>query len=176
MKKRLLGITLLFYILSIYGQEVKNADLHPREHILFDADWKFFLGHACNKEQDFNNGTGYFSYFAKTGYGDGAASAGFDDRAWRNIDLPHDWCVELPFAKDGSHSHGYKAKGKNYPENSIGWYRKTFTLAKEDRGKKISIVFEGFFVCGGKGTWDYFNWLVCLQSRWHIGVGDNNFS
>ena len=64
---------------------------------------------------------------------------------WRSVDVPHDWCVELPFAKNGSVSHGSKAIGKNYPEHSVGWYRKTFFVDSAWLGKKISVEFEGVF-------------------------------
>jgi len=32
----------------------------------------------------------------------------------------------LPFDGRGSHSHGYKAIGRNFPDTSVGWYRKSF--------------------------------------------------
>jgi beta-galactosidase len=118
----------------------KNND---RERILMDSGWLFALGHSFDAKKDFNNGTGYFSYFAKTGYGDGAASQNFDDRAWRKLGLPHDWCVELPFDARGGHSHGYKAIGRDFPENSVGWYRKSFFIPESDLGKRISIEFDG---------------------------------
>ena len=115
----------------------------PREQLLMDFGWRFALGHSYNTEQDFDNGSGYFSYFAKAGYGDGAADKDFDDRAWRILDLPHDWCVELPFDSLGEHSHGYKAIGRNFPENSVGWYRKNFFIPESDLGRRISIEFDG---------------------------------
>ena len=114
-----------------------------REHLLMDSGWRFALGHAYDAQKDFNHGTAYFSYFAKAGYGDGAASENFDDRAWRKIDLPHDWCVELPFDSLGGHSHGYKAIGREFPENSVGWYRKSFFIPESDLGKRISVEFDG---------------------------------
>ncbi|MBR4497909.1 MAG: DUF4982 domain-containing protein [Bacteroidales bacterium] len=113
--------------------------------ISLNKDWKFALGHTYDRSADFNNGTSYFSYVTKAGFGDGPANAGFDDRMWRTVDVPHDWCVELPFAPDGSVSHGSKAIGNNYPENSIGWYRKTFFADSTWLGKKISVEFEGVF-------------------------------
>lgn len=116
-----------------------------REKISMDAEWKFAFGHPCNTEQDFCHATGYFSYFAKAGYGDGPAAPNFDDRAWRILDLPHDWAVEQPFDSQASHSHGYKAVGRNYPETSIGWYRKTFRIPRSDLGRRISIQFDGVF-------------------------------
>lgn len=130
----ILSVTVFTTVVS--GQSV-------RQRILMDEDWKFSLGHACEAEKDFNSGTSYFTYFAKTGYGDGAAAKDFDDRAWRNLNLPHDWCVELPIDKRGSFSHGFNAIGRNFPENSVGWYRKKFFIPASDLGKKISLDFDG---------------------------------
>ncbi len=110
-----------------------------------DSGWLFAYGNSFDASKDFNHGTAYFSYFAKAGYGDGAAAQNFDDRAWRKLDLPHDWCVELPFDSLGGHSHGYKAIGRNFPENSVGWYRKSFFIPESDLGKRISIEFDGVF-------------------------------
>jgi beta-galactosidase len=121
------------------------AQSSPREKVLMDRGWRFSFGHPSDKEKDFNYGQSVFSSFAKAGFGDGPASPGFDDRAWRKLDLPHDWAVEAPFDPGASHSHGYKAAGKNFPERSIGWYRKTFVVPKSDEGKRISINFEGVF-------------------------------
>lgn len=114
-----------------------------REHLLMDNNWRFAFGHSYDQEQDFNNATGYFSYITKTGYGDGAAAKNFDDRSWRELNLPHDWAVEQGFSALASHSHGYKTVGRKFPETSVGWYRKTFTIAESDTAKRISIQFDG---------------------------------
>ncbi|MCW3789521.1 beta-galactosidase GalA [Plebeiibacterium sediminum] len=114
-----------------------------RSNVCFDKGWFFAFGHPFDKTQDYNTGTGYFSYMAKAGYGDGAASKDFDHRAWRPIDLPHDWAVEMPFDSKGSHSHGYKAVGPGFPDVSVGWYRKTFVVTREDKGKQIFLDFDG---------------------------------
>ncbi|MDE6768377.1 MAG: DUF4982 domain-containing protein, partial [Muribaculaceae bacterium] len=66
-------------------------------------------------------------------------------KEWKEVTLPHDWVVDLPFAKEASHSHGYKTVGYKYPETSVGWYRKTFTIPEEDFGKHISLQFDGIF-------------------------------
>ena len=134
-----LSLSLSLHISS--AQALDNTSV--RERVKFNHEWKFALGHATDPKQDFNHGTAYFSYYAKTGYGDGPAARNFDDRPWRIVDLPHDWCVELPFTADGGHSHGYRAIGINYPGNSVGWYRKKFNIPNEDLGKKISIEFDG---------------------------------
>jgi beta-galactosidase len=116
-----------------------------RERSSFDAGWRFAFGHPFDPARDFNHGTGYFSYFAKAGYGDGPAAAKFDDAAWRVLDLPHDWAVEAPFSPAGSPSHGFKAIGRNFPDASVGWYRKTFDVPASDLGRRISVEFDGVF-------------------------------
>jgi beta-galactosidase len=134
-------IAIILFVLVT--REAIFAGDSAREKLCMDSEWRFALGHATDPNKDFDYSTAYFTHFAKAGYGDGAASAYFDDRAWRVLDLPHDWCVELPFNSKGSHSHGYKEIGYNFPENSIGWYRKTFFIPESDFGKRISIRFDG---------------------------------
>jgi beta-galactosidase len=135
------SLLLLATISFSYGQSTPAS----REHILLDSGWKFALGHSYNKDLDFGNGKGSFSYYAKTGYGDGAAAEKFDDRAWRAVDLPHDWAIELPFSRKGVHSHGFKAMGDQFPENNVGWYRKNFFIPEGDKDKRVFIEFEGIF-------------------------------
>jgi len=135
------GVLLLFAQL-IFAQTGSST---LREHLLMDFGWKFAFGHPYDTEKDFNNGIGYFSYLAKTGYGDGAAAPGFDDRSWRKLDLPHDWAVEASFDSKASFSHGFKAIGRNFPDKSIGWYRKTFNIPESDLGRRIHVAFDGVF-------------------------------
>nr|WP_315241604.1 beta-galactosidase GalA [uncultured Flavobacterium sp.] len=116
-----------------------------REKILIDKDWRFSFGHLYDAQKDFNHATGYFSYLTKTGYGDGPAAQNFDDRAWRKLDLPHDWAVEQAFSEKGSFSHGFKTAGKGFPEKNIGWYRKKITIPESDKGRIISLKFDGVF-------------------------------
>ena len=118
-----------------------------RERLLMDFGWRFAFGHATDPARDFDPDPAgsTFSYFAKAGTAAGAATADFDDRGWRTLDLPHDWAVEVPFSNRGSGSHGYKAIGKNFPETSVGWYRKTFSIPAADLGRHITIEFDGVF-------------------------------
>jgi beta-galactosidase len=124
----------------LWSQENQSQ---TRERLLMDFGWKFAYGHPFDAAKDFDHGTSYFSYYAKAGYGDGPAAAGFDDRAWRQLDLPHDFAVEQPFDPRGSHSHGYKAIGRNFPEVSVGWYRKHFVIPASDLGRRITVTFDG---------------------------------
>jgi beta-galactosidase len=130
----------------VYSLEGQTRQQPPtRETLLMDYGWRFALGHATDTRKDFDHGSGYFSYAAKAGYGDGAAAKDFDDRGWRRLDLPHDWCVELPFDKRGSYSHGYKAIGRAFPDHSIGWYRKHIFIPESDVGRRIFIECDGVF-------------------------------
>jgi beta-galactosidase len=116
-----------------------------RERLRFDAGWRFAIGHPSDPARDFGHATGYFSYLAKTGFGDGPAAPSFDDRGWRRLDLPHDWAVELPFDGRASHSHGYRTVGPRFPDTSVGWYRRTFQIPNEDLGRRIRIEFDGVY-------------------------------
>ena len=113
----------------------------------FDEGWKFHLGNAADPSKDFGCGTEYFNYLTKANsiHNNGPYSNKFDDKDWKPVDLPHDFVVDLPFDSVASHSHGYKAVGYKFPENSVGWYRKTFHLDKEDQGKHIELIFDGIF-------------------------------
>ena len=126
------------------GRAADPASL-GRERTRLDAGWRFALGDASDPAKDFGHGTGFFSYLAKTGFGDGPAAPGFDDRTWRIVDVPHDWAVEMPFDPRASHSHGYKAVGPRFPETSVGWYRRTFTVANEDLGRRIRLELDGAY-------------------------------
>lgn len=85
---------------------------------LFDQGWKFHLG---DDKQ--------------------AAGKNYNDRAWRTLDLPHDWSIEgrvdrnNPSGNDG----GY------YPAGT-GWYRKTFTLPHDIKNRKTGLYFEGVYM------------------------------
>lgn len=141
-----LSMMLLIAPRDVRAQEPSSAaEPHMRQRLLMDAGWRFALGHAADVSKDFGHATGQFSYFAKTGYGSGASESDFDDRAWREINLPHDWAVELPFSERASGTHGYKAIGQNFPGTSVGWYRKSFTIPASDLGRRISIEFDGVF-------------------------------
>jgi beta-galactosidase len=118
-----------------------------RECINFDEDWQFAFGDASSPAKDFGCGTEYFNYLTKAAsiHNEGPYSPKFDASGWTTVDLPHDWVVDLPYAAEASHSHGYKTVGYKYPETSVGWYRKTFTVPAKDYGKHLWLQFDGIF-------------------------------
>ena len=118
-----------------------------RERIRLDENWQFAFGNAASPEKDFGCGTEAFNYLTKAAsvHNTGPYSSKFDASEWKHVDLPHDWIVDLPYAKEASHSHGYKTAGYKYPEHSVGWYRKTITIPETDSGKHIYLQFDGIF-------------------------------
>jgi len=130
----------------------------PREQLLLDFGWRFHLGNANDAAEDFRFGSPVREgTFAKAGQdwlhnpGDPPLQHSFDDSAWRVVDLPHDWALELPYVPpDGpdvtAHAaHGGKPLGREYPATSIGWYDRTFDVPAEDEGLRLCLDFDGVF-------------------------------
>ena len=140
MKNRLILLLLSLGILSLKIEA-------QRTRLNFDRDWKFHFGHAANAEKDFNYTIS--NIFSKSSVAPNTAiPVNFDDSKWRKLDIPHDWVVELPFAYKNNFdvmAHGYKPVGGLFPENSIGWYRKHFTIARTDTGSRFQLQFDGVF-------------------------------
>lgn len=144
MRRPLLVAVLMGVLFSFHTGE--RAYAHNTRQ-LFNDDWKFTLGNADHRK-DMTHGTDYFSYMTKIGYLTDPSSPiilSFDDSSWKNVTLPHDWVVDLPFSGQASHSHGYKTIGWKYPDTSVGWYRKHLFVPQSDKGKHITIEFEGIF-------------------------------
>lgn len=141
--KRLL--TLSVWTLSAFSLFAKEV----REDILLDKDWKFSKG-------DFPE----------------AIHLSFCDKEWKSVSVPHDWAITGPFDRtidlqrtaikeDGETSaiiHTGRTGG--LPYIGVGWYRKIFDVLHYEKGKQVSILFDGamsnadIYVNGKKvGTW-----------------------
>lgn len=83
----------------------------------FNKDWHFSLGDNAD-----------------------AKNVNFNDKAWRNVTLPHDWSVESDFTADAAMGNegGYLPAG-------IGWYRKQLNMPKEWAGKTVKLMFDGVY-------------------------------
>ncbi|MCG8448519.1 MAG: DUF4982 domain-containing protein [Pirellulales bacterium] len=87
---------------------------------------------------------------------EGLAAREFEDSAWRELDLPHDWGIEGPFRQD------LPGRTGKLPWAGIGWYRKHFSCDASDRGKRFFVDFDGamsdatVYVNGKQvGRWPY---------------------
>jgi beta-galactosidase len=86
-----------------------------RRRLSMDPGWRFTLGDVA-----------------------GAERPGFDDRAWRRLDLPHDWSIEGVPRQDAPAG----GRGGFFP-TGIGWYRKAFRLPAGARGQRAWLEFDG---------------------------------
>ncbi len=124
-----------------------NLSTKAQQVINFDDYWKFHFGHASDPSKDFKYGVA--NIFSKTGGAyETAIDPNFADSDWTNLNLPHDWAIEVPFANNPNfdvESHGFRKVGGLFPENSIGWYRKHFKIAKSDSGNRFQLQFDGVF-------------------------------
>jgi beta-galactosidase len=128
------------------AQEASEGGLAPREKLLLDSGWRFSLGHADDPAHDFGFAGGDGETFSKSGSFFMPGEAKFDDSAWKKVDLPHDWAVDLPFENDKNLvSQGSKPLGRKYPATSIGWYRRVFDIPAADAGRRIALEFDGVF-------------------------------
>ncbi|WP_394762559.1 beta-galactosidase GalA [Phenylobacterium sp.] len=108
----------------------------PGERLSLDLGWRFHRGDIAAPIPH----TGDQSYAStKAGAAGGAAALRYDDKAWRTLDLPHDFVVEGPFEETANVAQGYRPKG-------VAWYRRTLTLDPADRGKHLEIQFDGIAV------------------------------
>ncbi len=148
--------------LLVGAHDARNnvVEIWPQNRLLLDFGWRFHFGHANDPAKDFGYGAqNREATFAKSGAFPPVTRANFDDSGWQAVDLPHDWAVELPFEKgpqtldrDGKPTgryelpdHGAKPIGRDFPETSIGWYRRVFDIPATDEGKRISVEFDGVF-------------------------------
>ena len=144
---------------SLALAEPAPATAPAREQIRLDDGWRFHLGHASDLDRDFGFGR-YQRTFAKVQEdAPPATQPAFDDSGWAAVRVPHDWAVALPFARpegplpapddrnvrDRLAAHGFKAIGRDHPENSIGWYRRILPAGSADRGRQLWLEFDGVF-------------------------------
>jgi beta-galactosidase len=82
----------------------------------------------------------------------GAENPEFNHSSWRRLDLPHDWSIEdLPDQKPDSVLGPFsKASiGKMFTGYTIGgtaWYRKQFTINRQNRNKIVYLIFDGIYM------------------------------
>lgn len=104
--------TLLFISIIISLQVVAQRTI-----VNFNQGWRFLLGNDSL-----------------------AFQPSYNDTKWRQLSLPHDWSIELPFSETASATN----QGGALP-GGIGWYRKTFTMPATSKGKHIAIEFDGIY-------------------------------
>ena len=104
-----------------------------REQLSMDFGWRFHFGEIEQPEiTEFN----YYYNHTKAESARGPAAPSYYDMDWEWVDLPHDYGLyELPDQTYTSAFGFYRRKN--------AWYRKLFSLSREDMGKRLVIQFDG---------------------------------
>lgn len=119
-----------------------------RKILNFDKGWRYHKAiygedtlsdnygamYVSSKTERVKSGPGAYKHY------DLSQSWSFEDEIinekWENVDLPHDYIIrQTPDPEYGS------ASGFFHYHNA--WYRKRFTVEEENRGKRISLLFDG---------------------------------
>ncbi len=106
-----------FFLFLLIFQLGVNAQKNVRERIDFNKDWFFSLTESAISEMP--------------------ASTNVN---WRKLNLPHDWSIEGKFDE-----HSPATTGGAALNGGLGWYCKSFSLPVSEKGKQISIDFDGVY-------------------------------
>ncbi|MBQ9097940.1 MAG: DUF4982 domain-containing protein [Clostridia bacterium] len=124
---------------------------HVRKRFLMDPDWRFHRG-QLEQQLATKHSAVYNSVKAGSAKGPGTKGA-FDDSDWERVDLPHDYLREAEFSPDAVGNHGGRVK-------CDGWYRKTFVVDPQLRGKHAMLIFGGI----STAATIYFNGSIAERS------------
>ncbi|HEX8187151.1 MAG TPA: beta galactosidase jelly roll domain-containing protein, partial [Pyrinomonadaceae bacterium] len=150
------GLLLLLACAAFTSAVAGAAQASPRSRASFNDGWRF-------QKDDPPGAEGRLSYekikgaVAATGREFVAGAAGsesvqadealgadvaytrreFDDRGWRQLNLPHDWGVEGPFRQE------YPGETGKLAWWGVGWYRKHFEVPAADRGRRLHLTLDG---------------------------------
>src|ERR1035437_7623876 len=142
---------LLLFPISAKTQDLQQTAQFKRAKDNFDLSWQFHKGDIAIKRV-VRVGQGGITDIkvpviskkdTVIDYTDVRSSTSFNPGDWKMVNLPHDWCVEGTFVHDNS--LGSQPAGSGYLPVGVGFYRKEFEIPKSDKGKKISIEFDGIF-------------------------------
>lgn len=132
-----------------------QVPLKARKQTLLDLDWRFLLGDPQGAEQP-----------------------NYDDSAWRQLCLPHDWSIEGEFDRNAP-TGGAGA----YLPMGIGWYRKVLNLTEETVSNHVMIEFGGVMLdslvyvnghCVGNRPYGYSSF--CYDITPYVHAGENTIA
>ena len=117
----------LVAVSNLLAQAVVPLPSQPgasRQELFFDQGWRFHRGGA-----------------------EGAEATFFDDSGWRAVDLPHDWSIEdLPGTDSPFDRNATSQVSGGFTVDGTGWYRKSFTLSSDQKGRRVVIQFDGAYM------------------------------
>ncbi len=81
--------------------------------------------------------------------------ADYDDSAWQDVRVPHDWAIYGPFSPDNDRQfmaifqdgqeeqQRHEGRTGGLPFTGVGWYRLDFEMSDFSAGKCVELVFDG---------------------------------
>ena len=155
LKKGAQRVPLLVAVFVLLNSNLAVAtEAAPRETVLFNAGWRFQSGDP-NGMGDSLDYAHLRPWLLPTGDGCLCANVGhhrpdgnpgedvpytqntFDDRTWREVDLPHDWAIEGPFVQDFP---GATGKLRYW---GPAWYRKHFWPEPGEEARRFLLQIDG---------------------------------
>jgi beta-galactosidase len=113
-----------FFIFFLFVFQFAKAQSTISGEQLFDMDWRFYRGGVERGE-----------------------FPTFDDSKWRIVDLPHDWSIEdLPETHSPFNPDAVSQVSGGFTTGGTGWYRKSFVIPSDQKGKSVIIYFEGIYM------------------------------
>ncbi len=170
-----------------------RATAAVRERLPFNSDFRFFRGDASGVGDSLSyaalepwldaTGTDLLSDgYAKPVRPPGNPGAHvdfvapeFDDSNWRQVELPHDYAIEGPFAQELPGETG------KLPWQGVAWYRKRFHVPATDQGRTLTLEVDGAmsfssFWLNGQfvGGWPYGYTSFRLDLTPYLRFGEEN--
>ncbi len=188
---------------ALSAQPLANAPVPgDRQRASFNANWRYIEDDPVNPAGH-NDATDPESYFARMSYpqmrdllmasttggglvvrADPASTFGsdisytrpdFNDSAWRQLNLPHDWGIE------GNFSMNLPGTTGRLPWAGVGWYRKNFAVPAAAAGKLVFLDMDGAMAYANiwvnghyAGGWPYGYASFRVDLTPFIKVGENN--
>ncbi|MEP7377419.1 MAG: beta-galactosidase GalA [Chitinophagaceae bacterium] len=157
LRRRLITLFSVAFFLLAFSEDIKTQEITkttPGKRVKknFDFNWQFHKGNIAMKRSIKAGGQGGLTDAnvkvvttkdTTIDYTDVKSATVFYPKDWQLGNVPHDWAVENSFINDNS--LGSQPAGNGYLPTGIGFYRKEFEIPEADKGKKISIEFDGIF-------------------------------
>jgi beta-galactosidase len=121
-------LQILLFILVALGGSVFAG---PREVTSLDFDWRFHLGDIPGILPD-SSTNGNLTPTPEF------LSSAYDDSSWQSVNVPHDYVVEGTVDPKADEAHGYLPV-------EPAWYRKTISIPATDKGRRLSLEFDGVY-------------------------------
>ncbi|MDM8159979.1 beta-galactosidase GalA [Labilibaculum sp. K2S] len=143
--------SLLFLLVEGNAQVLQQTNVSKRVRLNFDFNWQFHKGDIAMKLV-VRVGQGGITDInvpiiqkkdTVIDYTNFRSSTSMLPADWKTVNLPHDWCIEGDFVHDDY--LGSQPSASGYLPVGVGVYRKEFEIPELDKGKKISIEFDGIF-------------------------------